>query len=120
MTSTTVKEAIEWIIGALSRGEEIRDSRYLADIITAAQEAETLRYQLEENAGHIGDLLDVNKENDQLRARIAELEKQQAVITVEDISRHIQTWRFDDSINGAFGAYLMNKYPNGLKIVGGG
>ena len=41
------------------------------------------------------------------------------VVTVEDMSRHIQAWRFDDQYNYAFGEYLRKKYPHGIKIIGG-
>lgn len=42
---------------------------------------------------------------------------QTEVVTVEEISQAIQTWRFDDDIDGAFGAYLMKIYPHGIRIV---
>lgn len=38
-------------------------------------------------------------------------------VTVEQLSRDIQTWRFDDSQTDTFGSYLMAKYPHGIKIV---
>lgn len=41
------------------------------------------------------------------------------VVTVEDISKDIQTWKFSDEHDGAFGTYLLKKYPNGVKIVAG-
>lgn len=38
-------------------------------------------------------------------------------ITAEQISADIQSWRFDDSHDGPFGKFLMEKYPRGIKII---
>jgi hypothetical protein len=45
--------------------------------------------------------------------------KMPEVVTIADMSRNIQTWSFDDDVEGAFGEYLMKKYPSGIKIVSG-
>jgi hypothetical protein len=55
--------------------------------------------------------------NEELRARIASLEKDRPeVVTVEEMSKHIQAWKFVDAAPSTFGAYLMKKYPNGLIV----
>ena len=41
-------------------------------------------------------------------------------VTVEDISQHIEAWKFNDHNVGTFGEYLRGKFPNGLKIKAGG
>jgi hypothetical protein len=38
-------------------------------------------------------------------------------VTVDEFSNHVHAWRFDYEIQGSFGTYLMEKYPNGMRIV---
>lgn len=38
-------------------------------------------------------------------------------VTAEDITEDIKRWKFDYTIEGTFGSYLMKKYPNGFKVV---
>ena len=77
-----------------------------------------------ETINHIAALIAAAQQTDRLwdditalRARIAELEKDRpGVVTVEEMSKHIQAWKFVDAAPSTFGAYLMEKYPNGLIV----
>lgn len=57
-----------------------------------------------------------------VRKDIAALDRIEAVETVTvlgagELSKEIQTWRFDDRSEELFEDYIIRKYPNGLRIV---
>jgi len=44
--------------------------------------------------------------------------QQPEVVSVEELGKDIERWRFNDDIGGKFGDYLAKKYPNGIIIKG--
>lgn len=40
------------------------------------------------------------------------------VVTVEQISNHIQLWKFSDEHDYSFGMYIKKTFPNGLIVKG--
>ncbi len=120
--TTELKEAVErakLYIGNtyIVNSNDLKDA--LLILITAAQETERLR---EINAS-INALADTNfklyqDKLENLRARIAELEKDRPEgITSEKMSEHIQLWKFSDEHDCSFGMYIEKTFPNGLRIV---
>jgi len=47
------------------------------------------------------------------------MQEEVEVVTVKELSKDIERWRFNDEIGGKFGEYLMEKYPDGLKVING-
>lgn len=96
-------------------GQGYRLNQEEHDLVLAALQRAA---ECEKQIGHIDDALSCA--HAEIRVLKDKAQEKPVELAVADISRYIQTWRFDDDIDGAFGAYLMKLHPQGIKIIEGG